>query len=191
LQLSSLPGLYFFIANPNVGVKDYFGAFDLAVLMKKLGEALQTMLPGRKLAVTAISKWGGGRLEPHEGHQNGTDIDIRYLTNNELIPAQVITRGRTNSSFLVSQQWKLLKKAYQTNMVEVFFVDPVIKKAMCEEARRVHDYKNGDDDSEGAEVLRRLQTWPGHDTHFHIRIRCGSDNPGCKPAPISSKQVGC
>lgn len=189
LKLSGLPGLYFFIAKPSD--KDYFGAFDMAVVLKKIGEALQTFMPGRKLAITSISKWGGGYLAPHKGHQNGTDADVRYLTDDVNAAGSVVFKGTVISKFLAANQWKLLKKTFQTNMVDVVFVDPAVKRAMCEEARRVHDYQNGDSDSPGAEVLKRIQTWPQHDTHFHIRIRCSSDNPGCKQINMVFNNVGC
>jgi penicillin-insensitive murein endopeptidase len=189
LKLSGLPGLYFFIAKPSD--KDYFGAFDMAVVLKKIGEALQTFMPGRKLAITSISKWGGGYLAPHKGHQNGTDADVRYLTDDVNAAGSVVFKGTVISKFLAANQWKLLKKTFQTNMVDVVFVDPAVKRAMCEEARRVHDYQNGVSDSPGAEMLKRIQTWPKHDTHFHIRIRCSSDNPSCKQINMSFDDVGC
>ncbi len=190
LKISNYPGFHFFITNPRI--KDYYSSFDMAVLVKKLGDALQTILPGRKLAITSLSKWGGGRLPPHQGHQNGTDADFRYLTDHEKLPSNVVTRGKVNKTLLVSQQWQLIKKAFETDMVDAIFVDKAVKKAMCEEARRVQDYKNGDDDSPAAEMLKRIQHWPGHDNHFHLRIRCGADQPRCKKIEISLRRgVGC
>lgn len=189
LKLSGYPGFYFFISNPHV--KDYYASFDMAVVIKKLGEALQAILPGKKLAVTALSKWGGGRLPPHEGHQNGTDADFRYLTDDENVPANVVTRGKVNAALLISPQWKLMKMAFATNMVDGIFVDAAVKKALCEEARRSQDYKNGEDDSPGAEVLKRIQAWPGHGNHFHVRIRCSSDQPRCKRVQLSVRNIGC
>jgi murein endopeptidase len=188
-KLSQLPGMFFFIPHPSH--KDYFGSFDLAILVKKMGEALQEMMPGRRLAVTSISKWGGGYLPPHRGHQNGTDIDFRYLTDDETKPSDVVNFGRVSSNLLISHQWKLFKKSFETNMVELVFVDLAVKKALCDEARRLNEYKTGETDSPAAEVLKRIQPWAGHDNHFHVRARCSSDNPRCRRTQMVFAGVGC
>lgn len=189
LKISQLPGFAFFIVNPRD--KDYFASFDMAVVMKKLSEVLQSLMPGRRLAVTSMSKWGGGRLPPHDGHQNGTDADFRYLTNDESKPSYVVSRGRVNNTLLVNHQWKFFKKAFQTELLDVIFVDKAVKRAMCEEARRVQDLRQGENDSVAAEVLKRIQPWDGHANHFHVRIKCSSDNPRCKQVVLNYKTTGC
>jgi penicillin-insensitive murein endopeptidase len=101
----------------------------------------------------------------------------------------VTKRGQVSSNFLASHQWKLFKKAFETNNIELIFVGPAIKRAMCEEARKMNDYKNGDNDSLGAEVLKKLVIAKGHNDHFHIRVKCTDRR--CSRISYNYKNVGC
>ncbi|WP_311195353.1 penicillin-insensitive murein endopeptidase [Suttonella sp. R2A3] len=57
------------------------------------------------------------------------------------------------------------------------FVNPVIKKALCEQSYA----------TDPAEQLRKIRPWWGHDAHFHVRMHCPPGNPDCQAqAPIPS-----
>jgi len=58
--------------------------------------------------------------------------------------------------------------------VERIFVHPAIKKTLCEWAGNDRDW------------LSKIRPWWGHHYHFHIRIACPTDSPGC----ISQHPVG-
>ncbi|MEZ0391075.1 MAG: penicillin-insensitive murein endopeptidase [Pseudobdellovibrionaceae bacterium] len=201
-KLAENRGVFFFITQPQE--KNYFGSFDLAKVLSGLGEYLQNLMPGRKLAITQISASGGGKLcfmvksgsrtvkNCHSSHQNGIDVDIRYLRQDESQSSTVVdSKGRISPNFLAEKQWQLFKKAFATNQVEVAFVGPAIKKAMCDEARRAGDYRPGDQQTPVAEILRRLYPESGHNHHFHIRVKCSSDNPNCEKIEYKQKSVGC
>lgn len=173
-----------------VGTKDYYSTFGLARTIAKIAEGLKEILPDRILYVTALSRWGGGFLSPHKSHQNGTDADVRYLRNDERMGSLVVdSKGRLSSNFLAAPQWKLFKKAFETKNIEMIFVGPAIKRAMCEEARRSGDYKTGDQNSAGAEMLKRLVIEPNHNDHFHIRVRCTDRR--CSRITYKYRAVGC
>jgi penicillin-insensitive murein endopeptidase len=53
--------------------------------------------------------------------------------------------------------------------VDRIFINPAIKKAMCESVPA-----NGD-----RSWLRKLRPWWGHDEHFHVRLACPADSPDC------------
>lgn len=207
---NEIPDLFFFI-KPTA--KNTFGSYDLARILQKVGAYLQSLMPGRRLAVTEISKQGGGRIcwkvkvkgkwktKCHASHKNGTDADIRYLTNkDENLPADVVTRTDTRGrpikpvvdpDFLAKYQYQLFKSAWETNEVEIFFADEEIKKVMCEEAKKSGDYKNGDTDTPIAEMLKRIRPEKGHDDHWHIRVKCSPDHPNCEKIDYKIYDVGC
>jgi len=54
--------------------------------------------------------------------------------------------------------------------VERIFVNPAIKKELCETV-------TGD-----RRWLRLIRPWWGHASHFHIRFRCPADQPECVSA---------
>jgi penicillin-insensitive murein endopeptidase len=64
-------------------------------------------------------------------------------------------------------------------LVQRIFVNPAIKKALCREA--------GSDRA----WLEKVRPWWGHDYHFHVRLRCPSDSPECKPQPPAGGGDGC
>ena len=189
-QLTKLPDVFFSIPRPDR--TQFFGVLDLAQALQKMGEFLQTVLPGRKLAINDISKKFGGHLSPHRAHQNGTEADIRYLVrSDENVPSYVVSRGKVTNQFLVADQWKLFKKAFDLKQVEVIFVDIAVKRAMCDEAKRTQDLKTRtDQEGSTAEILKRLYPVSGHDTHFHVKVKC--DHELCRSQPyLKLPQTGC
>ncbi len=68
---------------------------------------------------------------------------------------------------------RLLMRAASYPQVERIFVNPAIKKKMCDTWR-------GDRTN-----LAKLRPIYGHDSHFHIRIKCPPGAASCKPpAPV-------
>jgi penicillin-insensitive murein endopeptidase len=178
----------------------------MARALKKIGSYLQKLIPGRKLAITELSKKGGGKLcfqagvrgkkkiiRCHASHRNGIDADIRYLWEDEEQFGTVINRrtGRLDSSFLPNIQWKLLKGAFATGDVDLVLVGPQVKKALCAEARKAGDYKSVDQTSEVADILRRIYPDRNHNDHLHLRVKCSEDNPRCEKMDYKKKPVGC
>ena len=43
----------------------------------------------------------------------------------------------------------------------------------------------------GKDWLRRLQPWPDHDDHFHVRLRCPDGSPSCVPSDDLPEGDGC
>jgi penicillin-insensitive murein endopeptidase len=67
--------------------------------------------------------------------------------------------------------------------VSRIFVHPPIKAELCKWAR-------GDKDKAW---LAKVRPYFGHNWHFHIRINCPADSPGCKnqPTPAPNDGTGC
>jgi penicillin-insensitive murein endopeptidase len=129
---------------------------------------------------------GGPMLSGHASHQVGLDADVWFTPK----PAQALspqqredmpfTSMLDKSKFLTvdKRRWtdvhaQVVVKAASYPQVERVFVNPAIKKKLCETW-------TGD-----RAVLGKIRPIYGHDEHFHIRIRCPEGATGCKPqAPV-------
>lgn len=134
------------------------------------------------LYVGDISQPRGGPMRSgHRSHQMGLDIDIwlRRPARLDLTRAERERIGspRTVSGTRVNTNWtsshhQVLRTAAGDPGVVRIFVNAAIKQAMCEV------------EPDGA-WLRKIRPWWGHDAHFHVRLTCPEDSPGCvAQAPI-------
>jgi penicillin-insensitive murein endopeptidase len=131
---------------------------------------------------------GGPMFNGHASHQIGLDADVwltpmppRTLTATER-ETMPFTTMLDKSKFLTvnDKVWteshaRLLMQAASYPQVERIFVNPAIKKKMCESW--TGDRAN----------LGKLRPEYGHDSHFHIRLRCPAGATGCTPqAPVAA-----
>jgi penicillin-insensitive murein endopeptidase len=131
-------------------------------------------------------------LSGHASHQIGLDADIwftpmpsRTLTaqEREAIP---FTSMLDKSKFLTvdPKRWtqthaRLVMQAASYPQVDRVFVNPAIKKKLCETWM-------GD-----RSALGKVRPIYGHDEHFHIRIKCPAGAEGCKPQAAVPTGDGC
>jgi penicillin-insensitive murein endopeptidase len=133
---------------------------------------------------------GGPMPFGHASHQVGLDVDIWYKPepNRELTPKE--REDMKMESFLSDpghvnpQVWKpefeqLLRRAVSYPQVARIFVNPAIKKWLC-------DNSKGD-----RSFLRKVTPIMGHDDHFHVRMVCPADNPGCENQHTNITDEGC
>lgn len=131
---------------------------------------------------------GGPANFGHASHQTGLDIDIwledrsTHLSGNlreKLSTPSVVNPGTGK----MNQHWKpfyreLLHHAATYSETERIFVNPIIKAKLCET------------ETDKA-WLEKLRPWYGHDSHFHVRLKCPTGSTGCiAQAPIP-KGPGC
>jgi penicillin-insensitive murein endopeptidase len=135
---------------------------------------------------------GGPAPTGHASHQTGLDVDIwftpmpdRRLTTAErekLSAISVLVPGTHVE--LDMAKWpegldRLLKRAASYEEVERIFVNPGVKKVLCERA--------GDDRA----WLRKIRPWYKHDDHFHVRLRCPPGMQGCRAQDAVPAGDGC
>jgi penicillin-insensitive murein endopeptidase len=130
---------------------------------------------------------GGPMVSGHASHQIGLDADIwltempqRRLTpeEREQISAISMLKGRLDvkgaDRSVDPKKWtdihaRLIRRAASDKRVARIFVNPTIKKALCEfETSRDRAW------------LRKVRPWWGHHYHFHVRLSCPSGSGGCK-----------
>jgi penicillin-insensitive murein endopeptidase len=126
---------------------------------------------------------GGPMLTGHASHQVGLDADIwltpmpdRRLTEQEREELSAISMLASDKVSVDANVWsetraKIIKRAASTPEVERIFVHPAIKKALCEAAPSL-----GPDRA----WMEKVRAYWGHHYHFHVRLHCPKDSPGCK-----------
>ncbi len=133
---------------------------------------------------------GGPMPFGHASHQVGLDVDIWYkpmpdrtLTNEEResIPMEsfLLDPGHVNPNVWTPDFAKLLRRAVSYPEVARVFLNPAIKKRLCDNVK------------EDRTFLRKISPIMGHDDHFHARLVCPADNPGCRNQPALTVDEGC
>jgi penicillin-insensitive murein DD-endopeptidase len=133
---------------------------------------------------------GGPMLTGHASHQVGLDADI-WLTP---MPARTLTRSERESiaaNNVVNDQWlgvngnwgrghlRIIQLAASQPQVARIFVNPAIKKTLCEQA-------DGD-----RSWLHKVRPMWGHNYHFHIRLACPAGLASCKDQDPPPDGDGC
>jgi penicillin-insensitive murein endopeptidase len=146
-----------------------------------------------KMQVGDLSAKIGGFVSGHSSHQNGLDVDIVYYTNDQKLQAMdnsywtqfFVSNGKLKN-FSLSKNWHLFKLLVNRHPINRIFVDPVIKKAMCDYASSIGEFNSN------IEVLRRLRPLSTHhDTHLHIRLKCPQDDLSCSDQGQPPAGSGC
>ncbi|PHK96678.1 penicillin-insensitive murein endopeptidase [Pseudoroseomonas rhizosphaerae] len=133
---------------------------------------------------------GGPMPWGHASHQIGLDVDIWLDLNPKPalppaarerieVPSVVRPDGlAVDPARFTPAHATLIRLAAEHPAVDRIFVNPAIKQALCEVAP-------------GASWLRRVRPWRGHDSHFHVRLRCPEGQPGCQPQAPVPQGDGC
>jgi penicillin-insensitive murein endopeptidase len=136
---------------------------------------------------------GGPAPSGHASHQSGLDVDIWFwaparaarrvlpVAERELLSERTVVSARDKAR---TRHWspriaRVLALAAADERVARIFVNPVIKRELCQEARGERGW------------LRKLRPWWGHDAHFHVRLACPADSPGCEGQPELPAGDGC
>jgi penicillin-insensitive murein endopeptidase len=163
----------------------------MVALIERLSrEAVADGWPG--LLVGDISEPRGGPMPTgHASHQIGLDADIWFrpmpatpysLDGREKIGAVSMLRPGTH--LVDDNRWseartRLLKRAASYPEVERIFVNPGIKKKLCDTVTGDRGWMN------------KIRPFWGHDEHFHIRMSCQPGSPNCKPQHGTGSGDGC
>ena len=120
---------------------------------------------------------GGPMITGHASHQIGLDADI-WLTP---MPAHLTPEQRETMSardmvrsdgLAVNDNWSerqagIIRFAAEEPQVTLIFVNPAIKKALCERHA-------------GEAWMNKVRPWWGHNYHFHVRLRCPEGSTACE-----------
>ncbi len=134
---------------------------------------------------------GGPMASGHASHQIGLDADIwftpmpkRRLTMTERQPFQGPSLLKKGTFTVDEARWspvyaQILKDAAEDPKVQRIFVNPGIKRKLCQSVRGDRDW------------LNKVRPFYGHDQHFHIRLFCQPGSPNCDGQAETGSGDGC
>lgn len=174
----------------------YFGTDDMLAALVSIGQFNKAHVNGYVNNVGDVSREKGGQLGSHSSHQMGIDADISYYFDDASKQKgldEAVVSSKPVKSFMEEEQWEMFKSLTEKNIVTFIFVDSVIKKDLCQLAARKGEVKPGDTTSVAFKTLRLLNTSaPGHDDHFHLRLKCSQAQPRCRQQPLpTGSSTGC
>ena len=134
---------------------------------------------------------GGPMITGHASHQIGLDADIwfepmpgRTLSGEERETISAVSMVNMTTRELDRSKWtetraKLVREAARDSQVARIFVNPPIKKALCDWA--------GSDRA----WLAKVRPWYGHNYHFHVRLTCPAGMADCHDQDKVPEGDGC
>lgn len=155
----------------------WFGHPLLIDLIEAAGKAIVKA----KLAPLAVGDLGQPRGGPaptgHASHQTGLDVDVWFVAAGQKAASMVL--GAVPSKRFGARERRLVELFAADPRVDRIFVNPILKRALCERASGERDW------------LRKVRPWWGHDDHFHARLGCPPDSPDCTAQPALPEGDGC
>jgi penicillin-insensitive murein endopeptidase len=166
-----------------------FGHPEMITFLEQLSVAAQ-QVGWAGLYIGDISQPRGGPMTSgHASHQIGLDADVWMLpprrldltrAEREKISSVAVRSGDQRS---VTPAWTpahkaLLKAAASDPRVDRIFVAAAVKIDMCKAATR-----------KDRDWLQKIRPVAGHDTHFHIRLKCPKGARLCKTQTPTVKEL--
>ncbi len=134
---------------------DDWGSLALLACLETVGREWEAT--GRELNVNDLSQRGGGRFRPHRSHQNGLDVDLRYVRRDG--KSHPLDIRRDPEAYDADATQALMKLILDHCNVNVIFADV--------------DRLGFDSRQLGSE-RQVLAYAPGHSNHFHLRLNAPS-----------------
>lgn len=171
----------------------HWGMPQTVATLERLSQDAARLGWGQGILVGDMSQPRGGPMAfGHASHQIGLDVDVWFtpMPERRMTPEEreklPFTSMLDKSKFLTVDPRKFTPTAARLMMtaasypqVERIFVNPAIKKRLC-------DTWTGD-----RSLLGKVRPAYGHDEHFHIRLECPPGVPSCKAQAAVASGDGC
>lgn len=175
-----------------------FGHPVLVNYLGDLGRAVAAQELGIMLVGDMAQPRGGPMTFGHLSHQGGLDVDVWFRLDRTALPLAQrdglivpsvidVATGRPDPERWTEAHAQLVRLAALDPRVSRVFVGAAIKRDLCQ---RVWSDPDVARDRRWLNVVR---TWPGHDDHLHVRLRCPPDSPACvdQPSLAAAASDGC
>lgn len=168
----------------------YYGHPTLVDFVRGFGRGVEQ----KRLGVALIADLGQPRGGPiaigHASHQSGLDVDIWFRLDLPRLPGPAregVTEiqmadprlVRLNAGSFGRGQAEMLRIAASDSRVSRIFVNPAIKRAICNMGWNSRSW------------LQKVRPWWGHTGHFHVRLNCPAGSPECEPQKPLPDGEGC
>ncbi|MCF8483495.1 MAG: penicillin-insensitive murein endopeptidase [Rhodospirillum sp.] len=172
----------------------FWGHPILVATLRDLARSLDAMGHAPLLVADMGLPRGGPLPSGHRSHMNGLDADIwfrgdgpahhdaTWLATPSALSAVAPNGLEINPAVFDAGTRALLETAARDTRVDRIFVNPVLKRALCQE-------RGGE--PEAAVWLGKLRPWWGHDRHAHLRLTCPGDSPDCQVQDPIPPGTGC
>ena len=165
----------------HLGRNRRYGHPALVAYLRRLGAAARAERLGLLVVGDLSQPRGGPTPSGHRSHQTGLDADLGYAApagvraghlsapDRERLSAPAVVDLKTHAP---TPAWgprtlDLLARAAADPAVDRIFVNPAVKKMLCEGPTAKAPWQ------------ARVRPWWGHHDHFHVRLRCPPDSPLC------------
>lgn len=170
--------------------KRYYGSFEMMETLIKLASASKAMPRAANLWVGDVSNKNGKRITDsgHKSHQNGLDVDIGYaMTRGQTGGFVDIVTGKGGliADHQMSETWGQFKAVWDMKVTDRIFIGAVVKRHVCKHAKKEGEYEKY------GQLLRHMRPTPGHDNHYHLRIKCTPNQPRCRMIGPPPTGTGC
>jgi penicillin-insensitive murein endopeptidase len=168
----------------------YYGHPQLISFIERLAAEADRMGGGILIGDMALPR-GGPMPTGHRSHQIGLDVDIWFLpapltllTPVDREEVSAISMVASDGQSVDPMNWTpwqatLLEQAALDPRVDRIFVNPAIKRALCESATTDRAW------------LQKVRPWWGHDDHFHVRLLCPEGEDACVQTEPMPAGDGC
>src|SRR5690606_14964892 len=82
-----------------------------------------------------LSARNGGKLQPHQTHQSGRDVDVSYLSKWDG-KSRVTWQHMNKRNFDAAENWRFLELLVKESQVEVIFMDRSLQRLLLDYAKR-------------------------------------------------------
>ena len=166
----------------NSSTKNYYGTQEMMDVLEALGTKTYTH-DQNKIYISRISDKDGGLLPPSKSHQNGMDTDIGYPTVQGKVGFPIVASNGAlrKSDFSTAKTLETFKylMTQSVSPVDRLFVDQSIINALCREAKNAGKFR-GSEKATYTKLFEIMQHVEGHGNHYHMRLRCTSNQPDCQ-----------
>jgi penicillin-insensitive murein DD-endopeptidase len=186
-----LDGVGYQVMRP--GRRRYFGHPALLDAVRELGRRAHNQKLGPVLVGDLSQARGGRSSNGHASHQTGLDVDVWYaypqralhrrlsLADREGLQAEDVVDARRQA---IVPRWskrvaRLVRLAATDARVDRVFVNPAIKRALCEQSGADRGW------------LQKVRPWYGHADHLHARLACLPSDADCKSQAPLADGDGC
>lgn len=174
--------------------KTYFANRETVAMIIDIGRFTLKNVPNNFVSIGDMSYERGGPIGRHLSHTNGVDSDISFYFSDPHLQGRLQTALKGNGvdpAWMIPEQWALFKHLVDTKTIDRMFIHKTLKMALCNYAEKTGELRKGDTTSEAAETLRRLSINADHYNHFHMRLKCSSDQIRCKQMVDPPVGSGC
>jgi penicillin-insensitive murein endopeptidase len=176
-----LNGRGFHVARPER--RRVFGHPLLIEFIRALGKSLIKTRAGTLWVGDLGQARGGPAPTGHASHQTGLDVDLWFGKRGRgarTRPIELVDLTRMKLTRGYSRRVaRLIAAAAASPVVDRIFVNPVIKRALCDKVKGSRAW------------LHKVRPWYGHHDHFHVRLACPADSPDCEAQPPLPPGDGC